>query len=67
MQMWLKTTPDFSSKTITETTELAASLEIAGVKREIITEIYNVKEQKSLVDEIAHKVIEKLIYQIIIQ
>ena len=60
MQVWLKASPDFASKSMKDVTELAASFEIAGVKSNIKSEIFKVNDDKSLVDEIADAVIEKL-------
>ena len=60
MQIWLKATTDYSAKTLKEVTDLASSLEIAGVKPHIKSEIFKVTDEKSIVDEIADKVIEKL-------
>ena len=60
MQMWLKSSPDFSTKSLKEVTDLAASFEIAGVKSSIKSEVFTVSENNSLVDEIAEQVIKKL-------
>ena len=54
MQVWLRSTARFANKTFKEITELASSLEIAGVKEDVKTEIHNVS------DEIAEKGVEKL-------
>ena len=60
MQLWLKSSPGFSAKTVKEAADLAESFEIAGVNPTVKTEILKVAESNPLVDEIADKVIAKL-------
>ena len=55
MQIWLKASPNFSTKTLKEVTELAASYEIAGVKSKMKSEILNVTESTSIQDNITGK------------
>ena len=50
MQIWLRASPDFSSKNLTAATTLATSFEIAGIKPNAKSEILNINNPSSIDD-----------------
>ena len=55
MQIWLRSSPDFSAKTLKDITDLAASFEIAGVKSTMKSAVFNVSENSAWVNSIRNK------------